>query len=282
MSRPLPPLPPATTDSPVAAVREEALNQITRTVAGLSFVSLIVLLAARPEDILTIAALLAVFTVLSGLLAGAQEMPFRLRAALFVLLFYASGVGSLLVLGIGGSGALFLLAFAVLAIIFFGTLAGFSATALAVLTWLGAGVLFSQYGFQSPLSPSSAAFTDWISGSTTLLIVIISLLLPQRQFLSSQEFVVSTSKEKRDLQETRLALEKQTHQLETASQELSQVNTRLQDQSQLLERRASQLAVSSEVARVATTLHNLSELLQTTATLITERFGFYHTGIFLL
>src|SRR6185436_3027000 len=215
MNKPFPSLPSAATDSPVTAIREEALNQITRTVTGLAFVSLLIIMAARPEDILSVAALLAAFTVLAAVLGfGAQDMAFRLRAVLFILLFYASGIGSLLILGIGGSGAMFLLAFAVLTMIFFGTLPGISATVLAVLTWLGAGVLFSQYDFHSVLSPSSATFTDWISGSTTLLIVIISLLLPQRQFLSSQEFVVSTSKEKRDLQETRLALEKQTQQLE--------------------------------------------------------------------
>jgi len=283
MSRPLPPLPSAAqTESPITTAREEALNQITRSVAALAFLSLVVLLAARPEDILGIVVLLGTFAVLSGLLAGAQQMPLRLRSALFVLLFYAAGVVSLMILGIGGSGALFLLAFAVLTVIFFGTLPGGAAAAIAVLTWLGAGVLFSQFQIRPMLPPSTALFTDWLSGSTTLLIVIITLFLPQRQFLMSQEFIVTTSKEKRDLQETRLALEKQTQQLEVASQELSQANTRLQDQSRLLERRASQLAVSSEVARVATTLHDLSELLQTTATLVSQRFNFYHTGIFLL
>src|SRR5256885_13593797 len=108
MNRPLPPLPPTPTESPIAAAREEAITQITRTVFALAFLSLIVLLAVRPEDILTIAALLAVFTIFSGMLAGAQEMSYRLRSALFILLFFATGVASLYVLGIGGSGELFL------------------------------------------------------------------------------------------------------------------------------------------------------------------------------
>src|ERR1051325_1353464 len=145
MNRPLPPLPPNPTESPVAAAREDAITQITRTVFGLALISLIVLLAVRPEDILTIALLLAVFTVFSGMLAFNQEMSYRLRSALFILLFFGTGVGSLYVLGIGGSGELFLLAFAILATFFFGALAGGIAAGLAVLTWFGAGVLFSQF-----------------------------------------------------------------------------------------------------------------------------------------
>ena len=56
-------------------------------------------------------------------------------------------------------------------------------------------------------------------------------------------------------------------------------NARLLNETQ---RRAAQLAVSAEVARVATTLHDLPELLRTTVNLISERFGFYHAGIFLV
>jgi len=56
-------------------------------------------------------------------------------------------------------------------------------------------------------------------------------------------------------------------------------NARLLNETQ---RRAAQLAVSAEVARVANTLHDLPELLKTTVGLISERFGFYHAGIFLL
>ncbi len=47
-------------------------------------------------------------------------------------------------------------------------------------------------------------------------------------------------------------------------------------------RRATQLAVSAEVARVATTLQDLPALLKLAAEVISERFGFYHVGLFLI
>jgi GAF domain-containing protein len=49
-----------------------------------------------------------------------------------------------------------------------------------------------------------------------------------------------------------------------------------------LERRARYLEATSEVARDAASLLDLEEQLDRVVTLISERFGFYHTGIFLL
>ncbi len=57
---------------------------------------------------------------------------------------------------------------------------------------------------------------------------------------------------------------------------------RVQERTQALERRAVQLQVTAEVARESSSIRNLEELLGKTVGLISERFGFYHTGIFLL
>jgi len=49
-----------------------------------------------------------------------------------------------------------------------------------------------------------------------------------------------------------------------------------------LERRAVQLEAAAEVARDAATIHDMEQLLDETVHLISEKFGFYHAGIFLL
>ncbi len=49
-----------------------------------------------------------------------------------------------------------------------------------------------------------------------------------------------------------------------------------------LRRRAVQLRTAAEVARDATALRSLEDLLNRTVTMIRERFGFYHAGIFLV
>ncbi|RLC64327.1 MAG: hypothetical protein DRI79_03630 [Chloroflexi bacterium] len=49
-----------------------------------------------------------------------------------------------------------------------------------------------------------------------------------------------------------------------------------------LERRAMQLQAAAEVAREAAAIRDVDQLLDTTVRLISDRFGFYHAGVFLL
>ncbi|MCC6261012.1 MAG: GAF domain-containing protein, partial [Anaerolineales bacterium] len=54
------------------------------------------------------------------------------------------------------------------------------------------------------------------------------------------------------------------------------------DRTHELETRATQLRAAADVGKAAASMHNLAELLQQTTILISERFNFYHVGIFLL
>src|SRR5690606_5578921 len=57
---------------------------------------------------------------------------------------------------------------------------------------------------------------------------------------------------------------------------------RMQERTQLLDKRTNQLRAVADVGKSITSYRNLSDLLQQTARLINENFGFYHVGIFLL
>jgi GAF domain-containing protein/HAMP domain-containing protein len=61
--------------------------------------------------------------------------------------------------------------------------------------------------------------------------------------------------------------------------QLSKLYTSLQER---VEERTRQIRTAAEVAQVLTTAFNLDDLLKSTATLIVERFGYYHAGIFLM
>ena len=78
----------------------------------------------------------------------------------------------------------------------------------------------------------------------------------------------------------------QETELEASNLELQDIRANLeqhvQDRTQDLERRAVQLQAAAEVGRLAASLRSLDDLLLTVTHLISERFGFYHTGIFLL
>ena len=54
------------------------------------------------------------------------------------------------------------------------------------------------------------------------------------------------------------------------------------DRTKALEKRAVQLRAAADVGKAITSVRVLSELLQQTTQLISERFGYYHVGIFLL
>ncbi len=57
---------------------------------------------------------------------------------------------------------------------------------------------------------------------------------------------------------------------------------RVVDRTRELERRSAQLAAAAEVAREAAAIRDLDELMNAVVHLISDRFGFYHAGLFLL
>ena len=69
---------------------------------------------------------------------------------------------------------------------------------------------------------------------------------------------------------------------EQISSQVMQLEQRVAERTQALERRAVQLLLAADVGRAVASLRNLDELLTQTANLISQRFGFYHVGIFLL
>jgi GAF domain-containing protein/sensor histidine kinase YesM len=60
------------------------------------------------------------------------------------------------------------------------------------------------------------------------------------------------------------------------------LETTIRERTQALERRARQMETSALVAREAASIHDTRQLLTSMTHLISERFGFYHAGVFLL
>jgi len=63
---------------------------------------------------------------------------------------------------------------------------------------------------------------------------------------------------------------------------ISNLEQRVQERTNAMEKRASQLETVSQVARTLTSVQDIDTLLPDIARLVSERFGFYHVGIFLL
>ncbi len=79
------------------------------------------------------------------------------------------------------------------------------------------------------------------------------------------------------------ALAKSYNQMATQLQEIiGGLESRVAQRTRALENQTLRLRVAAEIARDAASARDLSELLERSAELIQGRFGFYHTGIFLL
>jgi GAF domain-containing protein len=63
---------------------------------------------------------------------------------------------------------------------------------------------------------------------------------------------------------------------------VGQLEIRVEERTKDLQRRAVETQAAVEIGRAATSLRDLESLILRTAELITERFGFYHAGIFLV
>ena len=73
-----------------------------------------------------------------------------------------------------------------------------------------------------------------------------------------------------------------TAELAQRGGELEKLNQELKATSQEAERRATQLSASAQVARVINQMHDLDPLLSKVTQLISDTFGFYHVGVFLV
>ncbi|HLO14443.1 MAG TPA: GAF domain-containing protein [Anaerolineales bacterium] len=87
------------------------------------------------------------------------------------------------------------------------------------------------------------------------------------------------SKANHELRNLQASLEQR---VEERTAELIQRGTELEFANKQIERKATQLEALAQVMQAITSVHDLQELLPRIATVISEKFGFYHVGVFLL
>ena len=119
------------------------------------------------------------------------------------------------------------------------------------------------------------------------------LLIPDPPFITAVKFaflfIMSAIIIRSTINSMQKALgtaEENARKLAASNLELTQLRDdleiRIQERTASLERRAAQLQAVSSMARNITAIKDLDSLLPNTTRLVSEQFGFYHTGIFLL
>lgn len=197
-----------------------------------------------------------------------RRISYAIQAGTLLTLLYALGVFNLLVYAQNGDGFIFLLTVPFMAAVFFGwrrarLALGLTALTLAVFTWV-----FVSGRLVIPVEEQvvAASFGSWASKIVVFVMLALMLALSQDYLFRRLVTALSTSHElTREIEGQRLTLERQ-------------VGERTAD----LARRARYLEATSEVAREAAAVLDPRQLLSQVVNLVSERFGFYHTGIFLV
>jgi GAF domain-containing protein len=199
--------------------------------------------------------------VLLVIAAFSRRVSYQAQVGTLVTLLCGFGVFNLLIFGSNADSYLFLLIAPFMSTLFFGRQRGLATVAvilslLAVLAWLFVSGRVVVY-HQNPTR--SADLGGWVTTSLVFLLASVALMYSQDYLFQrlSAAFVQS-----QDL----------TQELEEKGKILEQ---------RMAERTANLEAVSF-VAREAATIRDVEQLLKATTNLISERFGFYYVGLFLL
>ncbi len=192
---------------------------------------------------------------------------YNLRAVTLVGLLIGLSISGLTETGLIGDARIFMLTAITMASLLFSWRVGAYLTLFAMILYAAFGwlILGGALTISNPtIDPGNLVM--WITRALVLLLVAVlvvnAIRLNQTEFTKSEE---RTQNLLSDLQE------------EKKSQE-----ERIQERTQLLDKRTLQLRAVADVGKSITSYRNLSELLQQTTRLINENFGFYHVGIFLL
>jgi GAF domain-containing protein len=243
-----------------------------RFLRSIQYAALLFGLAALISNILTTASgtLIAIYILAYAALLATTfiPLPYNIRAGVLLFVLYAIGLSGIFKEGLWGDARLFFLTFVCISLLLFRYQVGYfaiilSLTTLAVGGWLLNAGRAQLSSTEITLVGSPAA---WIEMGIILLvlsgILIYGLRLFQDEFSKSQESTQST--------------------LKTLEKERATLEQRVEERTAGLMRKTDQLRAASYIARQSAEVQDLAALLNIVTKLVTDQFGFYHTGIFLI
>lgn len=200
-----------------------------------------------------------------------KKVPYEFQVGAILVIVYALGALDLFQYGWAEDGRVFLLSFAMLAAIFLGMRAGLVALGLVAVTLLGLSLAYTQGVLPIPWDTLNELYGFSTLLSTTVILTSLGLLLVVAQNYLTPRLLEALDRSAALARE----LEAQQSTLEDRAQALQQANLAFQ-------RRAMYLEATAQVAQAIATIFDQEALLQKIVDLVTEYFGFYHTGIFLV
>jgi GAF domain-containing protein len=181
------------------------------------------------------------------------RLPYFIRAGVFLLLLFFAGFSSMLDYGMADASLLFLGFIVMSGLLFSPRSSIYCAIGITLISLL----LFGLPG---------STFLEWAKSIGILTIVSIIIAIGLRT--SQGEFSNTQEDARRMLTELR--------------EERSTLEQRVEERTSVLTRKTEQLRATSYIARKTAEVQDLATLLDTVARLVTDQFGFYHIGIFLI
>jgi len=211
---------------------------------------------------------------LALLLVTIINFPHSVKAGLFIALIFLLGVSGLLETGIWGDSRLFMLGAIAMAALLFSWKAGWVLTGLTMLSYFISGwlVLSGSMTITNPDVPEGD-ITIWASGSTAVLLLAVLIINGIR--LTQDEFGKAEDRAQAVLDVLRNEKFTLEQRVESRTQDLARAN-------QVNEHRARMFQAIAEVTRAIISTQNLQDLLPQITQAISQHFGFYHIGIFLI
>jgi GAF domain-containing protein len=194
-------------------------------------------------------------------------ISYNIKAGAFIFLLYGLAVSGLTDTGIYGNARPFMLGAITIASLVFSWRTGWFMTVLAAITYFVFGWLILS-GNLTISSPYVTVGTTgaWLAASAGVMLIAVLIV--------------------NGIRLTQIEFEKTTERSETLVSELQNERTnlelRIEERTQALDKRTNQLQAVAESGRSITTFRNLSELLRQAAEIIHKNFEYYHVGIFLL
>jgi GAF domain-containing protein len=231
--------------------RERFLAVVLQGACILGFIAIVLYLFSPSTPLYKVLAV-ATYGVLV-LVTLFTSLSYGIRAGVFLFLLFFAAFSSLIDHGVADASLLFL-GFMVMTGLLFSPRTGlYSIIGITLLILL-------VFGW------SSNTFADTVRLTAILLVVSTIIAIGLHTF--QDEFAKTQ------------AAARQT--LSTIREERSMLELRVEERTAGLTRKTEQLRATSYIARKTAEVQDLASLLNTVARLVTDQFGFYHTGIFLI
>ena len=255
--------------------REEVLNGLLRGIFVFGLLAVLISTKATIGDAslskqaqFTLSSIYIASILILGAITFVRRIPYALRAGVLLFLLYGLGLSGLVESGLSGDGRVFILVFIIMAAILFDMRLGIIALVVGVSTLAITAFAFSSGRIYVPAVylANSTSLSAWTSGSIVLILLAVATIIPITYLIRNLEVQITQTN---DLLKN----------VEDEQRTLEQI---VEERTEELEYRARQLEIASQVAHNALIFQNVRELLSNVTDFISEKFGYYHAGIFLL